>query len=229
MDMICNGSKSNIEHTEINLQEKWEFKMTNIKWLFFDVGSTLVNESHVYNNRLREAIKGTNISFEQAYKKAILFAKANHPEPLKCLGLSLPSWKNEYEFVDPCAKKCLSLLHRKYKIGIIANQPKGTAERMLKYGLYEYLDLIISSAEEKVAKPDERIFKLALERSKCIPEESIMIGDRLDNDIAPAKRLGMATIWIRQGFGGMATPTKEDEYPDFEIYQLMDLCKILLS
>ena len=27
-----------------------------------------------------------------------------------------------------------------------------------------------------------------------------MVGDRLDNDIAPAKKLGMKTVWVRQGY-----------------------------
>jgi FMN phosphatase YigB (HAD superfamily) len=38
-----------------------------------------------------------------------------------------------------------------------------------------------------------------------------MVGDRLDNDIFPAKNIGMKTIWIKQGFGGMQNP-KTDEY-----------------
>ncbi|MDE5966300.1 MAG: HAD hydrolase-like protein [Lachnospiraceae bacterium] len=33
-----------------------------------------------------------------------------------------------------------------------------------------------------------RIFELALERASCSPENAVMIGDRLDNDIIPAKR-----------------------------------------
>ena len=35
----------------------------------------------------------------------------------------------------------------------------------------------------------------------CQAENAVMIGDRLDNDIAPAKKLGMKTVWIRQGDG----------------------------
>lgn len=37
--------------------------------------------------------------------------------------------------------------------------------------------------------------------AKCKPENAVMIGDRIDNDIVPAKQLGMKTIWIKQGFG----------------------------
>ena len=33
----------------------------------------------------------------------------------------------------------------------------------------------------------------------CRPEEAVMVGDRLDNDIFPAKALGMGTVWVRQG------------------------------
>ena len=47
--------------------------------------------------------------------------------------------------------------------------------------------------------PDRRIFEIALERSGCKPENAVMIGDRIDNDIVPAKQLGMKTIWIKTG------------------------------
>ena len=58
--------------------------------------------------------------------------------------------------------------------------------------------IVIASAEEGVSKPDRRIFEIALERSGCKPENAVMIGDRIDNDIVPAKQLGMKTIWIKQ-------------------------------
>ncbi len=48
-----------------------------------------------------------------------------------------------------------------------------------------------------MSKPDKRIFEKAFELAGCLPTESVMVGDRLDNDIKPAKSLGMKTIWIR--------------------------------
>ena len=41
-----------------------------------------------------------------------------------------------------------------------------------------------------------------------------MIGDRLDNDVIPAKRLGMRTIWFRQGRYAALEPRVPDELPD---------------
>lgn len=53
---------------------------------------------------------------------------------------------------------------------------------------------------------------------KYIEQEAVMIGDRLDNDISPAKRLGMQTIWIRQGFEAKRGPRKIYENLGFSVY-----------
>ena len=37
--------------------------MKQIDWLFFDVGSTLVNEEKAYQDRIEQAIADTNISY----------------------------------------------------------------------------------------------------------------------------------------------------------------------
>ena len=86
---------------------------------------------------------------------------------------------------------------------------------------------MIASAEEGIAKPDEKIFKIALERAACKSGNAIMIGDRIDNDIIPAKNLGFHTIWIKQGFGQYWNITKEDETPDCIVQNLTELCDIL--
>ena len=54
-----------------------------------------------------------------------------------------------------------------------------------------------------------------------------MIGDRIDNDILPAKRKGMRTVWIRQGYGQYWTITHEAEKPDHTVSSLTELCSLL--
>ena len=121
----------------------------------------------------------------------------------------------------------LEKLSRIYKIGVIANQSLGTSERLENLGVRKYIDLIIASAEEGVSKPDRRIFEIALERSCCKPENAVMIGDRIDNDIVPAKQLGMKTIWVKQGLGSLWNITDESEKADMEINNLSDVLKYL--
>lgn len=198
-----------------------------IEWLFFDIGSTLVDESRANEHRLLDAIAGTDFSYEQAWAQAVRLARQNIAHPLKRLGLPLTPWHSEDEAVYPQAADCLAALHRRYRIGIIANQSPGTAGRMEQYGLSQYLDLVVASAEEGLEKPDPRIFEIALKRAGCSPDQAVMIGDRLDNDIAPAKRLGLKTIWVRQGFGGMGCPLSEMETPDHSVNGLGDLLELL--
>lgn len=176
----------------------------NVKWIFFDVGSTLIDEHWAYEHRMRDIEDEAGVSFEEVYKRAMDFYVQNKKgdlEAAKLFGVELTKWHTEDEMIYPEATKCLEQLGKKYKIGIIANQLLGTKERLEKHGVLKYIDLVIASAEEGVSKPDKRIFEIALERAGCKPEEAVMIGDRVDNDIVPAKALGMGSVWIKQGFG----------------------------
>lgn len=62
----------------------------------------------------------------------------------------------------------------------------------------------------------------------CIPQNAVMIGDRLDNDIAPANAMGMKTVWIKQGFGRYSTPQNEKEKANDIVNNLNDVCRLLL-
>lgn len=203
----------------------------NIKWLFFDVGSTLVDETECYNHRIQDAIAGTNITFEEFNEKRMLFSKQNLKgdiEALRFFGLTKTPWHLEDEkLYDDTGSVLSSLCERGYNIGVIANQSAGTQKRLENWGLMKYIQLVIASAEEGVAKPDKRIFEIALERSMCSPNEAVMIGDRIDNDIIPAKKMGMATIWVKQGYGKYWTITNESEKADFEVNNLTELLNLL--
>ena len=202
----------------------------NIKWLFFDVGSTLVDEHLAYEHRMREMADLANTTYSSVYETAMTFYKQNKKgdlEAAKLLGVELPKWHKEDEILYSDTTKCLEILSGRYKIGIIANQSLGTKTRLEQHGILQYIDLVIASAEEGVAKPDKRIFEIALNRSNCQPGESVMIGDRIDNDIVPAKRMGMHTIWIKQGYGQYWDITDEVEKADCTVHSLMEICNVL--
>lgn len=202
----------------------------NVKWLFFDVGSTIVNEEAAYAHRLRDIAEQANVPYEVVYQTAIGFYKKNKKgdkETAKYFGVSLPPWHTEDEIPYPDARSCLECLSGKFKIGIIANQLPGTGERLEQQGVLQFIDLVVASAEEGVAKPDRRIFEIALERSGCLPQNAVMIGDRIDNDILPANEIGMRTIWLRQGFGKYWSISREIEKPDETVHNLTELCNLL--
>ncbi|MCM1251437.1 MAG: HAD family hydrolase [Clostridium sp.] len=202
----------------------------NIKWIFFDIGSTLADESVVYENRMRKIANLANVTYEYVYETAVKFYKENKKgdlEVIKLFNVETPEWHPEDEMLYGDAEECLKIMHRKYKIGVIANQVIGTAKRLENFGILKYIDLVVASAEEGVAKPDKRIFEIALHRVNCEPRQAVMIGDRIDNDIVPAKKLGMYTIWVKQGFGRYWNITSEEEKADYEVNSLMEICGIV--
>ena len=204
--------------------------LKGINWLFFDVGSTIVDEHLAYEHRLREIANLANVTYSSVYETAMTFYKQNKKgdlETAKLLGINLPKWHKEDEILYSDATKCLEILSSRYKIGIIANQSLGTKERLKQHGILQYIDLVIASAEEGVAKPDKQIFEIALDRSNCKPNNAVMIGDRIDNDIVPAKLMGMHTIWIKQGFGQYWDIKQEAEKADCIVHSLMEICNIL--
>lgn len=202
----------------------------NAEWLFFDIGSTLVNEDIAFENRLRKIAETANTTYNYVCETALKFFKRNQKgdrETAKLLGVSLPVWQKEYETPYEDAVQCLEFLSCKYKIGVIANQSLGTEQRLKSYGLLRYIDLVISSAEEGVAKPDKKIFEIALNRSDCKACDSVMIGDRIDNDIVPANLLGMHTIWIRQSMWRYWSIKNKIEEPEYTVDSLSELYEIL--
>lgn len=203
--------------------------MKNAEWLFFDIGSTLVDESKAYEHRIIETIKNTDITYEEFYEIMIMYYKQNKKgdkEAVKHFGLTKTKWYTEDEFLYPETKHTLEKLYQQYKIGIIANQEYGCKERLKNFGILQYIDLVVSS-EEGICKPDLLIFNLALERANCKADKAIMNGDRLDNDIEPANILGMKTIWVKQGFSQYSTPEKETELPTVTVDSIEEILKYL--
>lgn len=202
--------------------------MAGVKWLFFDLGSTLIDEAQVYRHRMEDMARASRRTVQEICAAEMALYRRNllgEKELVRQLGLPKLTWYFEDERLYPDAVEVLSLLHQDYSIGVIANQKVGAGERLQQMGIVQHIDLLISSGEESVAKPDLRIFRIALDRAGCRPEEAAMIGDRLDNDIAPAKAMGMYTIWIRQGFGGLWTPDRPEYAPDETVESLTELAR----
>lgn len=204
---------------------------THIQWIFFDIGSTLVDEEEAYRHRVREMIRGTDVSFEQFWEKRIQFAKEGDNGDQKAIeyyGLYKTPWHSEDERPYPDAAPVLAELKKRgFRLGVIANQNPGTRDRLANWDLLPSFDVVVASAEAGVAKPDPAIFRIALEQAGCRPENAVMVGDRLDNDIRPAKELGMKTIRIRKGLAIYMKPSCEPEVPDHTVGNLSEIIGVL--
>lgn len=210
--------------------------MKNIKCIFFDVGYTLINEDDAWEQRCieqaeMEEAKMLGLSPKQIYDEIIHASIAYQPQyrtVVKKFGFSKSApYRHEFEKLYNNVDYILQSLSQKYKLGIIANQTDGLVERLSSWGILKYFSLIISSWDYQIMKPDIKLFQIAVGKSGYNASETVMVGDRLDNDIFPAKAIGMKTIWIKQGFGGMQNPKTDEYFPDMEIENLSKLLYVL--
>jgi HAD superfamily hydrolase (TIGR01662 family) len=82
-------------------------------------------------------------------------------------------------------------------VGVAGNQPARAGSILRSLNLPA--DLIATSAEWGVHKPDPGFFRAVADAAPCPPERIVYVGDRLDNDVRPARAAGMRTAFLRRG------------------------------
>lgn len=185
-----------------------------------------MDESECLKERCKVIIEQNNLDADEFYKKVLEYAEKDAFAirwAAQDFGVALPKWFGELERLYPDVEEILKNLSQKFKLGIIANQVAGTQKRIYNWGIGKYFDVVVASAEAGCEKPDLKIFNMALKQAKCSPREAVMIGDRLDNDIIPAKKLGMNTVWVRQGFAKFQSVKNELERPDYIVESIVDV------
>ena len=95
------------------------------------------------------------------------------------------------------------------------------------WDLRQFFDVIVASAEIGYTKPDKEIFEKAFELAECTATESVMVGDRLDNDIIPAKAIGMKKVWVKNGLAQYQNSELGEGVADYQISSLSELLHIL--
>ncbi|MCH5200099.1 MAG: HAD family hydrolase [Oscillospiraceae bacterium] len=202
-----------------------------IKWLFFDLGSTLIDESDCLEYRIQELLKQPHApSRETLERRMTELASQNrlpHKDAAAEFGLEISKWPKHLEKLYEGVPELLEKLVDRYRLGIIANQSMGTEQRLVNYGIRQYFDIIMSSAEAGISKPDLKIFTAALEKAECIPENAYMIGDRLDNDIEPAAQIGMHTIWVKQASFSYGNLDLIQHKPDHTVDSITEILEYL--
>ncbi|MBM3287374.1 MAG: HAD family hydrolase [Candidatus Eisenbacteria bacterium] len=115
---------------------------------------------------------------------------------LRCAGRMRADYMASHA-VMPGMADAVRLLSERYEIGVVANQLRESGDALDGVGMGRHIKVRAISEAIGHRKPSPEIYLWALERAGCDPGEAVMVGDRLDNDIAPARRLGIWTILCR--------------------------------
>ena len=180
-----------------------------IKAVIFDVGETLINEARMWRGW------ATYLKVPEADFIAALDDVIARGEPLRRVfdrfraSFDLAAARREratagdnamfdardlYADAEPCLHRLRAL---GYRVGIAGNQPKGAVAALEALNLPA--DFIAASATLGVTKPSAAFFDKVADMSGVAAREIAYVGDRLDNDILPARAAGMATMFLLRG------------------------------
>jgi epoxide hydrolase-like predicted phosphatase len=121
-------------------------------------------------------------------------------ETLRLSDEQLPQFQRDFwegDQFDADLAQFMQTLRPRYKVGIISNAWSNARSAInRRFNLDSYVDDAIYSAEVKLAKPDVRIFRLALERLGVQAEEAVFVDDVLEN-VQAAQSLGMKGVQFK--------------------------------
>jgi FMN phosphatase YigB (HAD superfamily) len=187
--------------------------MSRITTVVFDVGETLVDETRHWGE-WADWLGVPRLTFFSAFG-TVIERGLHHREVFQLVrpGLDLADesaarraagWTYRFEPGDfyPDALPCLAELRaRGFKVGLAGNQPE-EAEAALA-AANAPADFIASSAGWGVEKPDPAFFAKVVEVAGVPAGQIAYVGDRLDNDVLPAGRAGMVSVFLRRGPWGV--------------------------
>ena len=186
-----------------------------MKFVFFDIGGVMYDDT-VYARSWMKALreKGadfTDQDFDDEYTKARAEQSGSFRRRLtiRFLGeeaslaeveaAAAKYWSYPPSALYPDVRACLDTLSGSYKLGVIANQPSSVRAAMERDGLIGYFQVWGVSDDLGMQKPDPALFTHVLETAAADPRKAVMVGDRLDYDIRPARDAGMRSIWVLRG------------------------------
>jgi len=127
----------------------------------------------------------------------------------------------------PDAAPCLEALRADgYRLGLAGNQPADAEQLLREMGLP--VDYIATSAGWGVEKPSPAFFARVIREAGVPAAEIAYVGDRVDNDILPAKAAGMQAIFVRRGPWGYTDALHgRDSAADIRLESLLELSDAL--
>ncbi|GAA4767123.1 HAD family hydrolase [Actinomycetospora chibensis] len=210
-----------------------------IRAVWFDVGEALIDETREYGTwadwlgvprHTFSAVFGAVIARGEDYREVFQhfrpgfdLEKARQERIDSGLGEYLNA-HDLYDDVRPCLEE---LRAAGYLVGIAGNQTSRAGRFIRELNLPA--DVIATSDDWGVSKPDVAFFLKLIAVSGHEPSNILYVGDRLDNDIMPAIQAGLQTALIMRGPWGRLLQGEEFARPTIAVDSLLELPKLVPS
>lgn len=201
-----------------------------IRAVCFDVGETLFDETRFWNEVARYAgvpeftLAGTLgglIERRESHRSIFGYLQTESVDPI------MIGYRFERADLYPDVVRTLKELRAAhYRIAIAGNQGEGVAEQIGALDLGA--EVIGTSALWGSSKPEPAFFQRLCDELGLRPDEIVLVGDRIDNDVLPAIAFGLNAVHIRRGPWGMI----QAGWPEYgqvpwKIDRLGQLCETL--
>ncbi len=100
-------------------------------------------------------------------------------------------------------------------------------KKIIKLKINKYVDYLVTSEESGSEKPHYMMFLLGLQKTSCLPEEAIMVGDNKNKDMAGANAINMKTAWITKS--KKISKEKSHKKPNYIINKIPEILEIVDS
>lgn len=202
-----------------------------VRAIVFDVGETLVDETRSWREVAAHLGVPDLTLFGALGATAAL--QLDHREALRMVGAdwaevraAVPHSLLPEDFYPDAIPTLEATRAAGLTVAIAGNQPASTAGALADLGVPA--DVVATSAGWGVAKPDPRFFVRVADAVGLPPAQIAYVGDRLDNDVLPAARAGMVSVFLRRGPWGVVHATRpEAGRADHRIESLHELLPAL--
>jgi 2-haloacid dehalogenase len=187
--------------------------MNNINTIIFDFGGVLIdwNPRYMYRDEFEESSEMehflSNVCTDdwnlqqdngRSLAEGTRILQDRFPEHALKIRLYYDQWEKMIKGDIPQNVILLRRLKEKYKLYGLTNWSAETFQIVFKrYSFFNLFDGIVISGEEKLIKPDKRIFELILERYHLEAKNALFIDDNLNN-IQAAKEIGFTTVHVQE-------------------------------
>jgi HAD superfamily hydrolase (TIGR01509 family) len=110
-----------------------------------------------------------------------------------------------------------------FRLALASNNSPRALWRLGELGFLDHFDIKEVSDTLGVAKPDTRFYQALLGAAGCRGEDAVMVGDRLCNDIGPARALGLRTLRVLKGWHRDQQARTPADLPDLSVAEPCDL------
>jgi HAD superfamily hydrolase (TIGR01509 family) len=146
-------------------------------------------------------VKPDRAAFDELYKSFVETWRSRRP-PLKLM----TGFETEVRAIS-----------KRLKVGIAGQYGRSLLALLEAEALLDCFTFHFTQDDFRITKPDPRYLEQIATACGVAPQECIMVGDRVDNDIIPAKQVGMKTILVRVGLHKNQKPRTPHELPDVEL------------